>query len=150
MEEMYTKEAQHRAHPLYIQGKFYEMLGLLYQNCVTDSDAFRRPDEKFIEVLTYVNSFYTEDISTCSISKKFGYDEAYFCRRFKELTGLTTMKYIRLLRMEMAQNLLVSGHLDINTIAQKCGYTDSGYFSQCFKQQFGLTPQEFRELQILS
>lgn len=32
----------------------------------------------------------------------------------------------------------------IGAIAQECGYTDPGYFARIFKQEHGITPQEWR------
>ena len=135
-----------KTHPLCIIGKIYEIIGLLYQHCATDSHPVRKPDKRFAMVLEYINSHYTENISAKDISQKFGYDETYFCRRFKESTGITTMKYIRVLRLEMAQKLLLEGKEDIRHISWQCGFSDISYFSNCFKRHFGLSPTDFRNV----
>lgn len=137
------KESPHNS--LYAIGKVYEMVSLLYEHCIIYSGQFKKPDERFSKVLEYINSHYTEDISAKDISKKFGYDETYFCRRFKEATGITTMTYIRILRLELAQKLLRETKESISNISWKCGYADTHYFSNCFKRQFGMTPTQFRE-----
>ena len=79
------------------------------------------------------------------VSEKFGYNETYFCRRFKEITGLTFTGYLLALRMERAQKLLMETQEEIGTIAWKCGYADVSYFSHCFKKQFGVSPMGFRK-----
>lgn len=131
-------------HPLCTVGKLYEVIGLFYQHCAVDASQVRKPDERFGAVLAYVNSHYTEDISAKNLSEKFGYDEAYFCRRFKEATGTNAAKYIRYLRLENAQHLLRTSRESIRNIALKCGFSDICYFSSCFKRQFGISPTEFR------
>lgn len=131
-------------HPLCVIGKIYEILGLFYQYCTVTPRQIHKTDERFGKVLEYINLHYTENISAKNISEKFGYDETYFCRRFKEATGITTMKYIRLLRLELAQKLLSGTKDDIQNIAWQCGFSDICYFSNCFKQQFGVTPTDFR------
>lgn len=137
------KESSHNS--LYAIGKVYEMISLLYEHCILSSGPPKKPDERFGKVLEYINNHYTEDISAKDISKKFGYDETYFCRRFKEATGITTMNYIRILRLELAQKLLKETNESISNISWKCGYADTHYFSNCFKRQFGMTPTQFRE-----
>ncbi len=137
------KESSHNS--LYAIGKVYEMISLLYEHCILSSGQPKKPDERFGKVLEYINSHYTEDISAKDISKKFGYDETYFCRRFKEATGITTMNYIRILRLELAQKLLKETNESISNISWKCGYADTHYFSNCFKRQFAMTPTQFRE-----
>ena len=131
-------------HPLCTIGKIYEIIGLLCQHCSIGSGQIHKPDERFGMVLTYINSHYTEDISARDICQKFGYEETYFCRRFKEATGITTMRYIRILRLELAQKLLRDGREDIRTISWRCGFSDISYFSNCFKRHLGVTPTEFR------
>ena len=99
-------------------------------------------DKKFHAIIKYVNDHFSEKITPKDISLKFGYNETYFCRRFKEVTGLTFTKYVQALRMEMAIKLLKAGKEEIRFIAWKCGYDDVSYFSNCFKCHFGFRPSE--------
>lgn len=131
-------------HPLYSVSKIYELIGLFYQYCIIDASQMRKPDERFGEVLLYINKNFTEDISSKVLSKLFGYDEAYFCRRFKEATGTTPTKYIRYLRLEKAQHLLRTTPENICDIALLCGFSDICYFSNCFRRQYGISPSVFR------
>ncbi len=141
------KESSHNS--LYAIGKVYEMISLLYEHCMICSSQPKDLDERFGKVLEYINSHYTENISAKDISKKYGYDKTYFCRRFKEATGITTTSYIRILRLELAQKLLRETKENISNISWKCGYADTHYFSNCFKRHFGVTPTEFRQTNII-
>lgn len=133
-----------KQHPLCSVSKIYELLGLFYQYCIVDASQIRKPDERFKDVLLYVNGHFTEDISSKTLSRQFGYDESYFCRRFKEATGTSPTKYIRYLRLEKAQHLLHTTPENICDIALRCGFSDICYFSNCFKRQFGISPSVFR------
>lgn len=66
-------------------------------------------DKRFRKIISFVDENYRWDISCASLSRKFGYDEAYFSRKFKEVTGLSPTVYIRVLRLEYAQKLLKKG-----------------------------------------
>lgn len=131
-------------HPLCTAGNIYELIGLLYRFCSTGPRTLYKQDERFCSVLEYINHHFTEDISSKDISQKFGYDETYFCRRFKKITGVTTMNYIRILRLELACRLLRTTQNDIRNIASECGFSDICYFSNCFKHHFGVSPTEYR------
>ena len=48
-------------------------------------------------------------------------------------------------RLSKAIQLLSNSFLYISEIAYTLGYNDPRYFSRCFKQEFGLTPREFKE-----
>ena len=139
-----------RISPLFAMGKVYELIALFYRHCSAGPDQISKTDKRFGRVLEYINSHYTENISARSISRKFGYDETYFCRCFKATTGIPTMKYIRILRLEKAQSMLKNDGDEIREIAWKCGFSDVSYFSNCFKRHFGITPSKYRNTPGLS
>lgn len=65
-------------------------------------------------------------------------------RKLDALTGCSPNKFIRLIRLNKAKQLLKDHNLSIASIALDCGYNDPGYFTRVFKQEFGVTPQEWR------
>lgn len=130
------------ASPLIVIGKIYELLGLLYRHCLCEP-ALPAPDSKFKNVIDYIGDNYCDDISSAGLSRHFGYDEAYFCRRFKSVTGLTPMNYIQILRLESAKEKIKEGRLKISEISALCGFRDASYFTRCFKKKYGITPAEY-------
>ena len=53
--------------------------------------------------------------------------------------------YIQKLRLEYAAKLLIEQpDKSIKQIAPECGFGSPTYFSDCFRQQFGITPTDFR------
>lgn len=65
-------------------------------------------------------------------------------RTFQQAVKESPLQYLTSLRLNMACRLLSSGDLPIQEIACCCGFSDSNYFSKCFKKHFHLTPGEFR------
>jgi AraC-like DNA-binding protein len=64
-------------------------------------------------------------------------------RKMKALTGLSTNEYIRKVKMKHAEQLLLEGKYSISEIAFKIGMNSSGYFRQCFKEEFGMIPTDY-------
>ena len=60
------------------------------------------------------------------------------------LDNKTPLEYLTELRMERARQLIISSSMRIKDIAEWCGYTDSYYFSRCFKKYYGVSPEMFR------
>ncbi len=65
-------------------------------------------------------------------------------RKLEALTGCSPNQFIRIIRLNKAKELLANPSLSIAALAQDCGYNDPGYFARVFKQEYGITPQEWR------
>ena len=136
---------QNLSAPLLVQGKTYELLGLMYHFCMQPLSTEPIEDDRFRAVLAYVNEHYCSQLTTCVLSEKFGYEESYFCRRFKSITGMTFTHYVLLLRLEKAQKLLCSRQIRTRDLAASCGFSDVGYFCRCFKKHFGVSSMEYQK-----
>ncbi|MBE6780907.1 MAG: helix-turn-helix domain-containing protein [Ruminococcaceae bacterium] len=134
--------------PLMVLGYVYNLMGLLYEHCVTIENTTTNIEEKFGKVINYINKHFAEDISSSFLSSKFGYEEAYFCRKFKKNTGITVMKYIQVLRLEESKKLITKSDFSIKDIALTCGFSDVAYFTNCFKKLYQMTPTQMREQKI--
>lgn len=66
-------------------------------------------------------------------------------RKLDALTGCSPNKFIRMIRLKKAKELLADPANSIGSISLDCGYADPGYFARVFKQEFGLSPQQWRE-----
>lgn len=132
-------------HPLQVIAELYDLIGLLYKHCIIREINALPTQKGFDQAVAYINEHYTEDISSASLSAMFGYDESYFCRKFKKQTGLTVMKYILILRIEKARKLLTETNLPVQAISRQCGFADTAYFTNRFKSISRMTPSQLRE-----
>ncbi len=136
--------SQENAGSLFVTACIYQLFGLLYRKATPQVTAAPVADSGMREVLDYIDAHFTESLSVAEISRQFGYAESHFCRRFKEVTGMTPVTYIRALRMELARRLLSEGDKSIAEIATACGFPDSSYFTRCFKKVYGRPPSGHR------
>ena len=63
-------------------------------------------------------------------------------RKLKSLLDISANDLIRQYRLQKASHLISSG-LDISTAAYQVGFSSPSYFSQCFKEQYGITPSDY-------
>ena len=63
-------------------------------------------------------------------------------RKLKSLLDISTNELIRQYRLQKGAQLICSG-LDISSVAYQVGFSSPSYFSQCFKERFGITPSEY-------
>lgn len=66
-------------------------------------------------------------------------------RKVKALTGKTPAEVLREMRMQKAYSLLKQTDKTISEVAAEVGFAIPGYFSACFKKQFGINPTEMRD-----
>ncbi|CFJ48402.1 helix-turn-helix domain-containing protein [Mycobacterium tuberculosis] len=57
---------------------------------------------------------------------------------------MTFVTYLQSLRMEKAQELLRTTDLKTFEIAERVGFTDSNYFSFCFRKHVGISAKAYR------
>jgi AraC-like DNA-binding protein len=64
---------------------------------------------------------------------------------FKHEVGLPPAKYLHLLRMERAKDLLEASYLSVKEVMAQVGLTDESHFVRDFKRSYGHTPAKYRE-----
>ncbi|MBL0418974.1 helix-turn-helix domain-containing protein [Ramlibacter sp. AW1] len=74
-----------------------------------------------------------------------GLAERTFKRRFGAATGMTPLAYVHHVRLEEAKQMLESGELPVDSIAQEVGYSDTSFFTRLFKRKVGLSPAQYRQ-----
>ena len=66
------------------------------------------------------------------------------CHIFKSDVGMPPMRYLRLMRMERARDLLESSFLSVKEIGYRVGLNDESHFVRDFKATYGLSPACYR------
>lgn len=98
------------------------------------------------EVQLYIQQHYGDDISLQSLAKEFYIHPNYLSRLFKEKTGENFVDYLTKIRMNKVIELLTNTNYKIVEICEMVGYDNPRYFSKAFKQFFGKTPREYRDM----
>lgn len=89
-------------------------------------------------------NFINYEFSVEQLCKLVFMSHSQLHRKLDALTGCSPNKFIRIVRLNKAKELLTNPLLSIAAIALDCGYNDPGYFARIFKQEMGVTPQEWR------
>ena len=95
--------------------------------------------------LTYIDANFSGNLSLHTLASIHSVSESYLSALFHREYGKTITECVMERRMDAAANLLLTTHLQVQTIAQHCGFSDVNYFSKVFKKTYGLTPRQFRE-----
>ena len=99
-------------------------------------------------LMRYINENLHGDLSLSSLAEKVNYHPSYLSRLFKQKAGTNPSAYILNARINKAKELLHSGKLQVNKVAQTVGYSSSHSFTRIFKFMTGLSPQEYKNSKI--
>lgn len=114
-----------------------------YLNELKESRNFELRDK----ILTIINERYSENtLSLESIADEFNMSPSYISRYFKNQTGTTLMKYIDIIRMNKAKELLRNTSLVIREIVNSVGYVDEANFMRKFRKNEGMTAMQYRNI----
>ncbi|MGE3480180.1 MAG: GlxA family transcriptional regulator [Gammaproteobacteria bacterium] len=92
----------------------------------------------------WIAGHYRERAPVAAMVRLSGLAERSFKRRFQQATGMSPLEYVHTLRLEEAKQMLESGSLPMEAVAQEVGYEDAGFFSRLFRRKVRLTPAQYR------
>ena len=103
-------------------------------------------DERLLDRITRIIEARMENpgFSVSTLCELSGHNEKYLYRKIKRLTGLSTVEYIRSIRLKKAARLLENDNFSVSEVMYMVGFTNSSYFSRTFAARFGKTPKEYR------
>jgi len=96
-------------------------------------------------VSEYVALNYAQPIKLSEICDQLSYSIPYVSKKFKDETGESFVECLQRVRLEEACRLLSNTTVNIETVAQRVGYSDIKYFRSLFKTVLGMTPKQFRK-----
>lgn len=108
-------------------------------------------DREFIERARQVieQHLSDEDFDVALFSREMALGRTRLFHKIKGVTGQTPNEFILTIRMKKATYLLQSHpEMNIADVAYKVGFGSPKYFSKCFREQFGMSPSEFRTRQL--
>ena len=96
--------------------------------------------------VAYFGRHYKERITLELLSQEFSLSKQALIQRFKQATHKTPMEYLAYVRIDQSKLLLRDTELSVSQIAERCGFENVYYFSNCFKRATGFSPSAYRKL----
>jgi AraC family transcriptional regulator len=95
-------------------------------------------------VVERMESDLDKDIDLRTLAVESGYSTTHFLRMFRAATGYTPHRYLLLLRVARAQDLMKNKGIHLIDIALACGFSSHAQLSRVFRQIVGVTPSGYR------
>lgn len=102
-------------------------------------------DESFLkDVIKVVESKMEDpDFNIDTVAETMAFSRTNFYKKFKSLTTLTPMEFVRDMRLQRAKQYLDAGGHNISEVAYLTGFSNPKYFSTCFKEKYHVSPSDY-------
>ncbi len=102
---------------------------------------------RMLMVTDYIkNNLTADDLSQGAMAEMAGISKDYFSRIFRSVTGLNYSKWLNLIRLEKAAELLADENMTLTEIAMLSGFQSISSFNRVFHTEKGMSPGEYRAL----
>jgi AraC family L-rhamnose operon transcriptional activator RhaR len=125
--------------------------GLFMQLAVLLSRAYSsKPTEESLDLLrigdaiAHIETNYAEKITLDELARKSHLSKRHFTRIFQECMGRSPIDHLMHVRCQKAAEFLKGTDRTITDIAFDCGFSDSNYFTRCFRKVIEQTPRQYR------
>ncbi|MCW3789313.1 hybrid sensor histidine kinase/response regulator transcription factor [Plebeiibacterium sediminum] len=109
------------------------------------SNSITKLDNEFINQTISIieNNLGLEKIDIAFLAQQHNMSYSSYSRKIKAITGATANDFVRDIKLQKAEQLLISREFSISEVAFKVGYNSLAYFREAFKNKFGVLPSEY-------
>ncbi|MBD0287939.1 MAG: response regulator, partial [Flavisolibacter sp.] len=102
-------------------------------------------DEAFLKevIQTVEDKMADTDFNIESLAETMHMNQNTFYKKFKSLTGLTLVEFVRDMRLQRAKQFLDAGGNNVSEVAYMVGFSNPKYFSTCFKEKYRISPSDY-------
>lgn len=114
---------------------------------VIASNALNKLDHAFMEKVVSIIEDHVEmeQMNVAFLVEQLNMSYPTFHRKLKAITGMSANELIRKVKMQHAEQLLLSRKYTVSEIMFKVGYSSRTYFREAFKTEFGMLPSKYIE-----
>lgn len=93
----------------------------------------------------FIAEHHAEELSLAQVAQSVHMSRFYFCKIFKDSTGLTFVEYVARLRVETVKRLLLNPHKRMSEAAYEAGFQSLSQFNRVFRAIAGESPSTYSE-----
>lgn len=150
IEEMYIRKCESLDNIDRIKNLQYHMI-IDYADRVKKLRQYNGQNSKLVnEISRYIRNHISEPIKTSDIADYFGKSRGGITTEFKKQTGMNLSDFIKLKKIQEAQELLYETNKSLVLISDYLGFSSQSHFTRVFKEITGITPKEYRDKNHIS
>ncbi|HEX5738520.1 MAG TPA: AraC family transcriptional regulator [Hydrogenophaga sp.] len=100
----------------------------------------RRSAANIQRSIQFIRAQYHRPLDIAELASQVAMSPSHYAHTFREVAGVSPMRYLRGLRLDEARALLVRGGLRAGEVAAQVGFESSEHFTREFRRRFGMSP----------
>ena len=101
-------------------------------------------DHRVQKVIRLINQSPTREMRLSDMAESVNLSSSRLYQIFKTEVGVPPTRYLKLLKMKMAKELLENTFLSVKEIMSRVGASDESHFMRDFKREYRMTPTQYR------
>ncbi len=93
----------------------------------------------------FIEERHGDDIGLRDVARAVNLSAFYFCKLFKQATGLTFTEYLARHRVERVKEMLLNPHMRVSEAAYAAGFQSLSQFNRIFRRIAGESPRAYRD-----
>jgi AraC-like DNA-binding protein len=93
--------------------------------------------------MAFIEQNAARRLTVPAVARQVAMSPSHFAHRFREVASVTPMRYLKLVRLERARDLLLADGLRVAEVADRIGYGSPSHFTRDFKRRYGLAPGRY-------
>ncbi len=122
----------------------YNVLSLMILH--NGKDSIEEKKDFVLDLVEKLNNYTYLTTKVHDIYSQYPVARSTLIRRFKDYTGMTIVQYQKNQKLTYASQLLVNSDCQVTEIAGILEFDSLSHFLRIFKEQYGMTPKEYRRL----
>lgn len=143
-----TESAAHApGWELFVLGNTISILALLQRILEEERISFSAIEKRTLldDIILYIDDHLAEKITLASTAHHFLVSESTISKIFRTRINVSFYRYVTQRRLITAKNMMGAG-IPLDLVSQKVGFGDYSSFYRAFKQEYGISPNEYRSL----
>ena len=134
--------------PDIVWGEFFKILDASgAANALPDGEKTQEDakENRIAKAAEYIRLNHSRKLTIEEIAEVAGYSISWFEKLFRDYFHMSPVQYQTKQRIDLAEQMIRAGVLNISEISRAVGFYDAFYFSRVFKKHMGLSPSRYRQ-----
>lgn len=129
--------------PLVVEEIIIRLMRSDAATAIRDATAITRSAVRIHRSIQFIQANFYHPLSVSQLANQAAMSPSHYAHSFRQVAGVSPMRYLRDVRLDKARALLLGGSLRASEVAASVGFESTTHFAREFKRRFDTSPAEY-------